>query len=82
MNYLNCVLTKQEFIPLNHINYPLLDLTNETITKKENVENLLAERFHYQVEKHEESTLVNNKLNIMLNEELKRKNEGIKVLKK
>ena len=69
---INATLTKTDFIFLDHINYQLDDLINVSISKKEELEATLEEKFHYLKDKHEESVLVNNKLDILKEKEMER----------
>ena len=65
INFLNCKLKDEEYIFIEHINYPLEDLLLATNNKKQELESILEMKYHYKAEKHEESILVNNKLTIL-----------------
>lgn len=76
LGFLGAMLTKQEFVFKEHINYKLEDLIDETANKKAEVESFLTEKFNYNSEKHEQSILVNNKLDILREKEMERKKEN------
>ena len=81
LNQIDCVLNKKDMFYLDYINYPYQDLVEMTINKKREVDENLKEKYHYQVEKHEPSILVDNKLNILLEEE-KAKKQARQLVKK
>lgn len=82
INKVNAILTKEEHIPLEHINYSMIDLVNLGIEKKEELDSFMEERFNYQKEKDEVNILVDNKLNIIKEKELEKEDKKHILVKK
>ena len=72
LNYINSKLTKKEFIFIDHINYQMEDLITTTKAKKEEIDNLLEEKYNIKTNNNENSVLANNKLDLLMEQEEKR----------
>lgn len=80
---LNALLTKEEFIFKEHINYQMDNLIDDTFNKKEELESNLKRIYNYDKKKDENSILVNNRLSIMKEkEDAKKKEKGPVLVKK
>ena len=72
VNCLNCLLNDEEYISVDHINFKMSDLISAAIIKKECLEETLINKYNYQRDKHQANILVDNKLNLLLEEEEKK----------
>lgn len=79
INKLSCKFNGENYISIDHINYPLDDLILATEKKKKDMEIFLEQKYNYKSEKHEESILVNNKLEIIKEEEMEKNNHRVLV---
>ena len=70
INQVESFFTKEEFIPLEHINYSMTDLIDLAILQKDELDSHMQEKFNYQKDKYEVNILVDNKLNIIKENEL------------
>ena len=68
---LNTYFSKSEFIPFEHINYSLFELTNIAIMEKNDLDENMKNELNYQKEKDELNILTDNKLNILKEKETK-----------
>ena len=83
LNRLNAYMDNEEYIFIRHINYQMNDLIEQTMIKKQELEKKLEVKYHYIKNKHEEGILIDNKLDILKEEEEKRLNNNTNsVLKK
>lgn len=73
-------LTKEEFLLEEHINYPMNELLEATINKKNELNNILKSKFNYKEEENEASILVDNKIDILKKKEEERNNDKSHIL--
>lgn len=77
-----CVIEKKDFIPLEHINVKLTDLTEATLEKQTILNNMIEKKYNYNIDNNETNKAVTSKLNAVLNNEKTKENKNNKVLKK
>ena len=68
----NALIRKKDFIPLEHINYLMLDLIEYSELEKNDLDEIRKEMYNYEKEKDELSILVDNKLGILKEKEIKK----------
>lgn len=72
INYINAKITKKEYYFIDHINYQMNDLIATTMAKKEELDLLLEKTYHIKMNENQNSILVNNKLDLMIEKEEER----------
>ncbi len=82
LNRFVSIFNHEDYISLDHINISMESLLTMLISKKEEFDVLLKDRYHYQKEKHENSVLTDNKLAILMEEELIRLGKHKQLVKK
>ena len=82
MNYMECMLQDKDFVFVDHINFRMEDLLNEVMGKKDNLEQILEKKYHYERDNHETSILVDNKLQLLFENEKERNIGQVKVMQK
>jgi len=81
LNRINGLLTNDEYVFIDHINYRMDDLLEATINKKKELESFLESKYQYKSEEHEESILVDNKLSILKEKEDKKDDAKVLIKK-
>lgn len=72
INFINAKITKKEYLFIDHINYQMDDLIATTKAKKEELDLLLEKNYHIKMNENQNSILVNNKLDLMMEKEEER----------
>ena len=82
INAINSVITKREYVFIDHINYQMMDLINGVISQKEELDEFVEKKYNIKQEDNEKSVLVSNKLEILKEKEEERLNINSDVKRK